>query len=208
MFRVRFVLFFILKLLRNVQLVPTELSLGSFTVRVNPPLMSSTDSGSFKRRSGFLINYQSDGILRRLREPGETGYKIPRGTMYKQLRKSFDGWAGGRLAFIVARWRGLFSWRFVLTRHSASMRGTPAPLHLLLVSTAINGYMNRLVYQSDRHMSAPDIFICPRAPFFVPFIPVAPVAKGGMFEYVSGANYFGECLEWCGCVVCPGICTF
>lgn len=30
-------------------------------------------------RTGFFINYQSDGILRRLRGPGETGYKIPRG---------------------------------------------------------------------------------------------------------------------------------
>ena len=24
------------------------------------------------------------------------------------------------------------------------------------------------------------------------------IISGGMFEYVSGANFFGECLEWSG----------
>lgn len=27
------------------------------------------------------------------------------------------------------------------------------------------------------------------------------IPHGGMFEYVSGANYFGECLEWTGYAV-------
>ena len=31
---------------------------------------------------GFGINWQSDSILRNLRKPGETGYKIPKGGMY------------------------------------------------------------------------------------------------------------------------------
>ncbi len=26
-------------------------------------------------------------------------------------------------------------------------------------------------------------------------------SKGGLFEYVSAANYFGECLEWIGFAV-------
>ena len=31
---------------------------------------------------GVVINHQSDGILLRLRQPGETGYKIPYGGLY------------------------------------------------------------------------------------------------------------------------------
>ena len=27
------------------------------------------------------------------------------------------------------------------------------------------------------------------------------IPRGGCFEYVSGANYFGEMLEWCGYAV-------
>jgi protein-S-isoprenylcysteine O-methyltransferase Ste14 len=33
--------------------------------------------------SGFIINIQSDSILINLRKPGETGYKIPKGGMYR-----------------------------------------------------------------------------------------------------------------------------
>jgi 3-oxo-5-alpha-steroid 4-dehydrogenase 1 len=33
--------------------------------------------------TGILINLQSDGILRKLRSNGESGYKIPRGKMFK-----------------------------------------------------------------------------------------------------------------------------
>lgn len=36
-------------------------------------------SGSCMWFLGFIINIHSDHILRNLREPGETGYKIPRG---------------------------------------------------------------------------------------------------------------------------------
>eukprot|EP00871_Galdieria_phlegrea_P004500 jgi/Galph1/5050/GphlegSOOS_G3709.1 len=32
---------------------------------------------------GFLINLQSDSILRNIRKPGETGYKIPRGGFFR-----------------------------------------------------------------------------------------------------------------------------
>jgi steroid 5-alpha reductase family enzyme len=35
--------------------------------------------------AGFVINIQSDNILMRLRGPGETGYKIPRGGMYRYV---------------------------------------------------------------------------------------------------------------------------
>jgi len=33
--------------------------------------------------AGFAINYHSDSILRNLRKPGETGYKIPKGGMFR-----------------------------------------------------------------------------------------------------------------------------
>jgi len=32
--------------------------------------------------SGLVINIHSDHILRNLRKPGETGYKIPTGTLF------------------------------------------------------------------------------------------------------------------------------
>lgn len=34
---------------------------------------------------GFVVNIQSDNILMRLRGPGESGYKIPKGGMYKYV---------------------------------------------------------------------------------------------------------------------------
>ncbi|MGB0651467.1 MAG: DUF1295 domain-containing protein [Rhodothermales bacterium] len=39
--------------------------------------------GLFLFVAGLLINIQSDAILRSLRRPGETGYKIPEGGMYR-----------------------------------------------------------------------------------------------------------------------------
>ncbi|MBS1107485.1 MAG: 3-oxo-5-alpha-steroid 4-dehydrogenase [Deltaproteobacteria bacterium] len=33
--------------------------------------------------AGFAVNLQSDAILRRLRKPGETGYEIPRGGLFR-----------------------------------------------------------------------------------------------------------------------------
>ena len=35
--------------------------------------------------AGWLINYRADSILIALRKPGETGYKIPRGFLYKYV---------------------------------------------------------------------------------------------------------------------------
>ena len=35
--------------------------------------------GTFLFLLGFLINQHSDHVLRNLRKPGETGYKIPKG---------------------------------------------------------------------------------------------------------------------------------
>lgn len=35
--------------------------------------------------TGFAINLHSDGVLRQLREPGEMGYKIPHGGLFKRV---------------------------------------------------------------------------------------------------------------------------
>jgi len=52
---------------------------------------------------GYIVNRQSDGILRNLRGPGETGYKIPRGGFYRRLScPNYFGelviWSGWALA--------------------------------------------------------------------------------------------------------------
>ena len=53
--------------------------------------------------AGFFINLQSDSILRNLRKPGETGYKIPKGGLYRWVSSpNYLGemmeWAGWALA--------------------------------------------------------------------------------------------------------------
>lgn len=49
-------------------------------------LLETTPHGSTVRNesdvTGMFTNCHSDGILRRLRRPGETGYKIPRGVLW------------------------------------------------------------------------------------------------------------------------------
>jgi len=55
--------------------------------------------------AGMYINIQSDSILRNLRKPGETGYKIPKGGMFEYVSgANFFGeiveWTG----FAVASW--------------------------------------------------------------------------------------------------------
>lgn len=63
---------------------------------------------------GLIINHQSDGILRRLRTPGETGYKVPVGGLYKYVSCpnylgeilewigwAFATWSPAGLAFAV-----------------------------------------------------------------------------------------------------------
>ncbi|KAK6183052.1 hypothetical protein SNE40_010604 [Patella caerulea] len=48
---------------------------------------------------GMFINIQSDGILRNLRKPGETGYKIPKGGM-------FDYVSGANFLGEIVEWSG------------------------------------------------------------------------------------------------------
>jgi 3-oxo-5-alpha-steroid 4-dehydrogenase 1 len=50
--------------------------------------------GAFLFFAGFLINYHSDHLLRNLRKPGETGYKIPRGGAFDLLGVSVANYTG------------------------------------------------------------------------------------------------------------------
>ncbi len=65
--------------------------------------------------AGFFINLQSDAILRNLRKPGETGYKIPRGGLYRWVSSpNYLGemmeWAGWALATWSLAGLSFFLW--------------------------------------------------------------------------------------------------
>eukprot|EP01089_Gocevia_fonbrunei_P017927 TRINITY_DN596_c0_g1_i1.p1 TRINITY_DN596_c0_g1~~TRINITY_DN596_c0_g1_i1.p1 ORF type:complete len:175 (-),score=18.58 TRINITY_DN596_c0_g1_i1:13-537(-) len=54
---------------------------------------------------GMYVNIQSDSILRNLRKPNETGYKIPRGGMFELISgANFFGEIVEWLGFAVANW--------------------------------------------------------------------------------------------------------
>ncbi|KAL7852354.1 hypothetical protein SRHO_G00181390 [Serrasalmus rhombeus] len=101
-------------------------------------------------------------------------------------------------------------------------KGRPTPLHIMVsavVFCAVNGFLHGhsmlhcVQYEADWHT---DIrFIAGLLLFFSgmainihsdhilrnlrkPGEVVYKIPKGGMFELVSGANFFGEILEWCG----------
>lgn len=55
--------------------------------------------------TGFAINHQSDAILRRLRKPGETGYKIPYGGFYRWVSSpNYLGELVEWFGFALAAW--------------------------------------------------------------------------------------------------------
>ena len=59
--------------------------------------------GSILFTCGFIINLHSDSILRNLRKPGETGYKIPHGGMFKYVSgANFFGEIMEWLGFAIA----------------------------------------------------------------------------------------------------------
>jgi steroid 5-alpha reductase family enzyme len=73
---------------------------------------------------GFAINLRSDAILRNLRKPGETGYKIPTGGMYRFVScpnyfgeiLEWGGWA-------LATWSGAGLVFFIWTFANVAPRG-------------------------------------------------------------------------------------
>lgn len=55
--------------------------------------------------TGYYINRKSDNILRNLRKPGETGYKIPRGGMYKYVSSpNYFGEIVEWIGWAIATW--------------------------------------------------------------------------------------------------------
>jgi 3-oxo-5-alpha-steroid 4-dehydrogenase 1 len=55
--------------------------------------------------AGFVINQQSDEILRTLRAPGERGYKIPRGGLYRFVSApNYFGELVEWIGFALAAW--------------------------------------------------------------------------------------------------------
>jgi 3-oxo-5-alpha-steroid 4-dehydrogenase 1 len=57
--------------------------------------------------AGALLNVQADGILRGLRKPGETGYKIPYGGLFRYV-------SGANYAAEIVEWCGfaVASWSY------------------------------------------------------------------------------------------------
>lgn len=54
---------------------------------------------------GFAVNHHSDAILRRLRKPGETGYKIPYGGFYRWVSSpNYFGELVEWFGFALAAW--------------------------------------------------------------------------------------------------------
>ncbi|MDX9720082.1 MAG: DUF1295 domain-containing protein [Myxococcota bacterium] len=62
--------------------------------------------------TGFIINVHADSLLFRLRAPGETGYKIPRGGLYRWLSSpNYFGEMLEWVGFAIAAW-SLPAWAF------------------------------------------------------------------------------------------------
>jgi len=64
--------------------------------------------------AGYTINQQSDAILRKLRKPGESGYKIPHGSFYRWVSSpNYFGEIVEWIGFACAAWTvpaWVFAW--------------------------------------------------------------------------------------------------
>ncbi|XP_061597932.1 3-oxo-5-alpha-steroid 4-dehydrogenase 1 [Cololabis saira] len=74
---------------------------------------------------GWLVNLHSDHILRNLRKPGETGYKIPRGGMFELV-------SGANFLGEIIEWAG-----FALAGHSVHSSAFAVFTAVVLTSRAV-----------------------------------------------------------------------
>lgn len=93
---------------------------NAFAITVVAPHLGSawlTDPrfliGFFLFFSGYAINHHADAVLRNLRRPGETGYKIPRGGLYNWVSSpNYFGEILEWIGFALAAWT-VPAWVFV-----------------------------------------------------------------------------------------------
>ncbi|XP_051811847.1 3-oxo-5-alpha-steroid 4-dehydrogenase 1 isoform X2 [Acanthochromis polyacanthus] len=74
---------------------------------------------------GWLVNVHSDHILRNLRKPGETGYKIPTGGMFEYV-------SGANFLGEITEWAG-----FALAGHSVHSSAFAVFTAVVLASRAV-----------------------------------------------------------------------
>ncbi|TMS18352.1 3-oxo-5-alpha-steroid 4-dehydrogenase 1 [Larimichthys crocea] len=82
-------------------------------------------AGSVLWLVGWLVNMHSDHILRNLRKPGETGYKIPTGGMFEYV-------SGANFLGEITEWAG-----FALAGHSVHSSAFAIFTTVVLASRAV-----------------------------------------------------------------------
>jgi 3-oxo-5-alpha-steroid 4-dehydrogenase 1 len=83
----------------------TDFFTGNFSAAEQSPLPLAFIAGLVIFFSGMAINWQADGIVRRLRKPGETGHKIPYGGMFRYVScASYFGEIVEWLGYAVLSW--------------------------------------------------------------------------------------------------------
>ncbi|XP_041867472.1 3-oxo-5-alpha-steroid 4-dehydrogenase 1 [Melanotaenia boesemani] len=106
--------------------------------------------GSVLWLAGWLINLHSDHILRNLRKPGETGYKIPRGGMFEYV-------SGANFLGEIMEWAG-----FALAGHSVHSAAFAIFTAVVLASRAVahhKWYVNKFEdYPKKRKALIPFLF--------------------------------------------------